>query len=140
VRLDEVVKFIWFLRVLTNRRQLSIATMTIGKGAVIVSPAGNESRGGVRVPITSPYSVARGVIPVGGVENTDAGNKIADFSNSYPSLSALGVSITVAKLNEGLQQINGTTPACAYVAGVAALWWQALRERDRNSLVTAHGV
>ena len=63
---------------------------SLGKGAVLVMPAGNDSRQNARVPVTSPLSVAQGVISVGAVEQGGNGYKVTYYSNSLPTVCAPG--------------------------------------------------
>ncbi|BCH23522.1 nSTAND1 domain-containing NTPase [Mesorhizobium sp. L-8-3] len=128
------------IQLLRVYERLSVSISTIGKGALIVAPSGNESTERWRAAMTSPVSVARGVMSVGAIAPTDVGNQVAVFSNSHPTLCAPGVDCTAAQLGGGLQKISGTSPACAYVAGVAALWWQALRDRNPKTVVTSSSV
>lgn len=104
-------------------------------GTVICAAAGNESdrvtREDFEVGVAIP-AVAEGIISVGalGRRNMDQNSmlEIANFSNTGPTLSAPGVDIYSAKAGtKKLVSFNGTSMATPHVAGVAALWWQALR-------------
>ncbi|MEG2632217.1 MAG: S8 family serine peptidase, partial [Comamonas sp.] len=64
------------------------------------------------------------------VARTEGKFMVADFSNIQARLSAPGVDITSAWPGGGLRTISGTSMACPHVAGVAALWWQFLRQAN----------
>jgi hypothetical protein len=49
---------------------------------------------------------------------------IAPFSNINPVLCAPGGDIVSADRSNGLAVMSGTSMACPYVAGLAALWWE----------------
>ena len=98
-------------------------------GTVVVAAAGNESERQIdpnfEVSAALP-SAAFGVVSVGAAAEGSAGLTIADFSNTNPIISAPGVNVLSAKAGGGTVAFNGTSMACPHVAGVAALWWQAL--------------
>ncbi len=106
------------------------AQTAFGEGTIVVAAAGNESRRnenpthevGVALP-----GAAQGVVSVGALQRTAGGFVVAGFSNTFPQISAPGVDIKSAKAGGGLVSFNGTSMACPHVAGVAALWWQAVR-------------
>jgi subtilisin family serine protease len=112
-----------------------------GHSAVVVAASGNESRRQVNknyVIAASLPAAATGVVSVGAASQS-AGRKydIAPFSNIFPVVSAPGVDITSAKMGGGLTTMSGTSMACPHVAGVAALWWEALRSQNiSDSAVT----
>lgn len=102
-------------------------------GTVLVAAAGNESRRHLRrdflIDASMPASAARGIVSVGATQKGANGKlDVAAFSNINPVLSAPGVSIVSAAVGGGVRTSNGTSMACPHVAGVAALWWQWMRE------------
>jgi hypothetical protein len=129
-----------YLQLLRTYQSFSVVAASIGKGAVLIMPAGNDSIAGVRVPVTSPISVAQGVISVGAVEQGPNGYKVARFSNSLPTLCAPGTDIRSASIGGGVRSLSGTSMACAHAAGVAALWWEYLRSRNPGEAVTSRMV
>ncbi len=129
-----------YLQLLRTYQSLSVVAASIGKGAVLVMPAGNDSQPGVRVPVTSPMSVAQGVIAVGSVEQSPAGYKVSDFSNALPNLCAPGHDIPSAAIGGRIATLTGTSMACAHAAGVAALWWECLRSQRPGTEVTSRMV
>ena len=100
-------------------------------------PAGNDSQQNGRVPVTSPLSVAQGVISVGAAQQGDNGYKVAWFSNSLPTVCAPGHEIFSAFTRGELRSLSGTSMSCAHAAGVAAQWWEYLRSRNRGGEVTS---
>jgi subtilisin family serine protease len=130
-----------YLQLLRVYERFSVAATSRGRGAVIIAPAGNDSQRSARVPMTSPLSVAQGVISVGAVELTRGGRyAVSDFSNSFPTLCAPGADVVSAYPGGSLRAMSGTSMACASAAGVAALWWEYLRNSNPGSEVTSQMV
>ena len=117
------------LRVFDRLMGLMRAMADFNGGTVVVAASGNESERQIDPDFEVSASVpaaAEGVISVGALAEGAGGLTVAPFSNTNPVLSAPGVGIVSAKAGGGLRTLNGTSMACPHVAGVAALWWQAL--------------
>jgi subtilisin family serine protease len=109
-------------------------------GAIVVAAAGNESGRDKDPPFEIGVSVpaaATGVLSVGALGRGPQGLEVAPFSNTLPVLSAPGVGIISARVGGGLKTMSGTSMATPHVAGVAALWWQALAARRAQLTASA---
>ncbi|MGC2780129.1 MAG: S8 family serine peptidase [Bradyrhizobium sp.] len=100
--------------------------------AVVVAASGNESerKGAPAFTIAASLpAAADGVVSVAALSRGAGGKfEIADFSNTMAQVAAPGVDILSAKIGGGLSSKSGTSMACPHVAGVAALWWEALKK------------
>ena len=111
-------------------------------GAIVLAPAGDDSRRDARPPAVpfriaaSPPAATSDALAVGAVAQRPAGLIVAPFSNLYPRLCAPGVDVASARRGSGIAGRSGTTTATAHAAGIAALWWQHLRERPTTGVVT----
>ncbi len=117
------------LRVFDSLMGLMRAMADFNGGTVVVAASGNESERQIDPNFEVSASVpaaAEGIISVGALAEGASGLTVAPFSNTNPVLSAPGVGIVSARAGGGLRTLNGTSMACPHVAGVAALWWQAL--------------
>jgi subtilisin family serine protease len=100
--------------------------------AVVVAASGNESDriGPPAYTIAASLpAAAEGVVSVAALGQGTGGKfEIAYFSNTMAQIAAPGVNILSAKLGGGLSSKSGTSMACPHVAGVATLWWEALKK------------
>ncbi len=116
------------------------ARMAFDAGAVIVAAAGNQSRRDENATYEIAVSIpaaAEGVVSVGALAEGQGGYSVAAFSNTLPQVSAPGVNILSAAPGGGVRALSGTSMACPHVAGVAALWWEALRAAPIRANATA---
>lgn len=105
---------------------------------IIVAASGNESRRSLdpRFEISvSPPAVSDGIISVAAVGKMKGGWEVADFSNTGASVSGPGVDVISANVGGGLIGMSGTSMATPHVAGVAALWAQAIMEQAPLSVM-----
>jgi subtilisin family serine protease len=130
----------WFdtLMEMFKRRQ------DLGPGCVVVAAAGNESKRHIRPDYEIAASLpaaAEGVLSTGALARSPDGYTIAPYSNIFPVLCAPGTGIKSAVPGGGLGIKDGTSMACPHVAGVAALWWQAVHDKRlpaKADTVTVH--
>lgn len=119
------------LRMFDSLMKMIKAMAAFGQGAVIVAAAGNESKADVnpeyRIGASLP-AAAEDVLSVGALMEAGGVYGVAPFSNTFPQVAAPGVDILSVKAGGGLRTLSGTSMACPHVAGVAALWWEALRK------------
>ena len=92
----------------------------IAHNVVVVAAAGNDGKGGrAFTPYSYPASFA-GVLSVAAVDESGARATFSD-RNSSVVLSAPGVEVIGAGPGGNYLQASGTSPAAAFVTGVAAL-------------------
>jgi subtilisin family serine protease len=94
--------------------------MAISHGVVVIASAGNDAQ---QSDGFTPYSYPAAYPGVIAVAAVGAGGRPASFSdrNSSVVLSAPGVNVVGASPGGGYAQASGTSPAAAFVSGVAAL-------------------
>jgi subtilisin family serine protease len=107
---------------------------------LVIAAAGNESRRSIssdyRIATSLP-AAAEGVLSVAAAAPPSPLHAIADFSNSLPHLTAPGVDILSAWPGGKLKSLKGTSMACPHVVGIAALWWERLKEQRSPQLAQA---
>jgi len=104
-------------------------------GAIVVAAAGNDSRrgvGGDHIMSAAPPCGSEKIVSVGALDRASHGGRheVSSFSNCGVALTAPGRDIVSAAAGGGLKVQSGTSTAAPHVAGVAALWWQAIRQSD----------
>lgn len=123
------------LRVFDAITSLLKAQAGVGSAPLIVAAAGNQSRRRVRADFRIGVSLpaaAMDVISVGAVGRDMDRYRVADFSNAAPTLCAPGVDIVSAWPGGTLHSASGTSMACPFVCGVAALCLEKLRKSGRR--------
>jgi subtilisin family serine protease len=129
------------LRMFDALMEIVRARAAFDGGTVVVAAAGNESQRQIdpryEIAVSIP-AAAEGVVAVGALGQSANGFVVAPFSNTLPEISAPGVGIVSAMAGGGLRTLSGTSMATPHVAGVAALWWQALR--NTSTLANARNV
>jgi subtilisin family serine protease len=117
------------LRMFDTLMEMILRTQAFASGTVVVAAAGNESRRDVNADYEIAVSLpaaAQGVLSVGAVGHGANGFEIGYFSNTFPQICAPGVNIKSARAGGGTAIMTGTSMACPHVAGVVALWWEAV--------------
>ncbi len=123
------------LRLLERMLQMLRMQEPCTGGAVMVAAAGNDSRRGADgeyIMSASPPAGSDRIISVGSIDPdaSAGGYRISGFSNSGVEVVAPGRGILSARAGGGIAVLSGTSVAAPHVAGVAALWWQAVRQSD----------
>jgi len=104
-------------------------------GSIIVAAAGNDSTRGFaheHIMTACPPCGSDKIISVGSLDRAAAasGYRVSSFSNCGVEITAPGRDIVSAASGGELKSQSGTSMAAPHVAGVAALWWQAVRQSE----------
>lgn len=111
---------------------------------LLIAAAGNESRRSqnpdwevsVAPPATAEGFTSVAAVGLGQGGTPDRDLTVAPFSNTGAALSGPGVDIVSAKMGGGLATMSGTSMATPHVAGVSALWVEALKKDNDLTRVT----
>ncbi|MET3408868.1 S8 family serine peptidase [Methylobacterium sp. 1030] len=120
------------LRLFDALMRVNKAQENFSASSLVIAAAGNESQRNTkpdyRIAASLP-AAADDVVSVAAIGRKDDKFDVADFSNSLATVAGPGVDILSAEIGGGLVSLSGTSMACPHVAGVAALWWEALGKR-----------
>lgn len=123
------------LRLLDRLLQMLRLQEPSSGGAIVVAAAGNDSSRdseGEFIMNACPPAGSDKIVSVGSFDpdETGSGYRVSSFSNSGVEIVAPGSDIVSARAGGGLTALSGTGVAAPHVAGVAALWWQAVRQSE----------
>ncbi len=128
------------LRMFDALMEMVEARSAFGQGTILVAAAGNESQRDQNpdheIAVSLP-AAAQGIVSVGALLAGQGGLQVAPFSNTFPQVSAPGVGILSAWPGGSLRALSGTSMATPHVAGVTALWWEAVRSSPIGANSTA---
>lgn len=103
------------------------AQSAFSSSPIVVAAAGNESQRekDIKYKIAASLpAAAEDVISVAAAYPAGSLYNIANFSNSFPDVTAPGVNIVSSWPGGTLKSLSGTSMACPHTAGIIALWWE----------------